>query len=167
MLSNAVNRTTQEPPGSINIYRSFITNKLPLLLEMLSHNIFPPATTETCIRDALSKVETFGDQFSTEAFDPLGSLGVLSDAKQEFLFACALHGLILETSIESILGDVPMQSLPEAGKYIKGNLVTQCLTNAGKAKDLVGEMENMEGNSGVTATAIVEVSSSIVSQTYH
>lgn len=157
ILNNAVNRATQDSTGSIDIYRSFITNKLPLLLEMLSPTIFPPLTAEIFITDALSKLESFGDQFSNEAFDLLGSTGILADARQEFLFACALHGLIPESSIESILGDVPMQSVPEAGKYVKENLVAQFTANPNKAKDLIGQLEIMEGNSGAVAASIVEV----------
>jgi hypothetical protein len=39
-----------------------------------------------------------------------GSL-LTSDARQEFLFACASHKLIRESSIEQLLGENPMQTL--------------------------------------------------------
>ena len=156
VLTNAVNRT--EPTASITIYRSFIINKLPVLLGSFSAMIFPPLTVESCLTDAVNRLDPSGDPFSTQAFDPLSITGILSDARQEFLFACALHGLILESSIESILGDVPMQSLPESGKYVKDELVSQCTTNPARIKELVGELENMEGNSGEIAAALVEVS---------
>ena len=162
VLANAVNRT--ESQASIAIYRSFITNKLPILLETSSSMIFPPLTIESCITDALNRLDPSGDPFSTQAFDPLSITGILSDARQEFLFACALHGLIPESSIESILGDVPMQSLPESGKYVKNGLVNQCSANPARIRELVGELENMDGNSGTIVSAIVEVSKSPTAQ---
>ena len=155
VLGNAVNRT--EPQGSINIYRSFISNRLPVLLESFSNLIFPPLTMESCVTDALNRLDPSGDPFTAQTFDPLSITGILSDARQEFLFACALHGLIPESSIESILGDVPMQSLPESGRYVKSELVKQCTANPGRIKELVGELENMEGNSAEIVTALVEV----------
>ena len=97
------------------------------------------------------------DPYSTQSFDLLDSSGMLSEARAEFLFSCALYGLIPEQSIESILGDVPMQSLPEGGKYQKADLVAQCTANPVKIEELVGELENMEGNAAEIAGALVEV----------
>jgi mediator of RNA polymerase II transcription subunit 5 len=118
--------------------------------------IFPPLTTESCITDSLNRLESSGDPFSTQSFDPLSVTGILSEAKQEFIFACALHGLVPASSIESILGEVPMQSLPDT-KYVKDELVRQCTMNPSKIKDLIGELENMEGNSAAIVAALVEV----------
>lgn len=82
---------------------------------------------------------------------------MLSEARQEFLFACALFSLIPEQSIEAILGDVPMQSLPESGRYVKANLVAQCSANPARIEALVGELENMEGNVSEIVAALIEV----------
>ena len=84
---------------------------------------------------------------------------MLSDSRQEFLFACALHQLIPEQSIEALLGDVPMQSLPASGRYVKADLVAQCSANPAKIEELIGELENMEGNAGEIAAALLDVSS--------
>ncbi|KAL8950950.1 MAG: hypothetical protein Q9222_003040 [Ikaeria aurantiellina] len=89
-------------------------------------------------------------------FDLLGKNGVLSEARQEFLFACALHQLIPEGSIEGLLGDVPMQSLPASGRYVKDNLVAQCTANSARIEEIIGELENMEGNAGEIVGALVE-----------
>ena len=86
---------------------------------------------------------------------------MLSEARQEFLFACALHQLIPEQSIEVLLGDVPMQSLPASGRYAKDDLVAQCFANPAKIEEFIGELENMEGNAGEIAAALLEVSSAI------
>ena len=117
--------------------------------------VFPPTTIESCIINALNRLDSSGDPFATQTFDLLSSS---AEARQEFLFSCALFKLIPESSIESILGDVPMQSLPEA-KYVKANLVAQCTTNPNRIEELIGELENMEGNSGEIVAALVEVGS--------
>ncbi|MCJ1383049.1 mediator complex subunit [Xylographa soralifera] len=154
VLANAINRA--ESNGSIFIYRSFLTNKLPVLLESYSTMIFPPYNIESCITEGLSRMDPPADPYSTQSFDLLDSSGMLSEARAEFLFSCALYGLIPEQSIESILGDVPMQSLPECGKYQKADLVAQCTANPVKIEELVGELENMEGNAAEIAGALVE-----------
>ena len=83
---------------------------------------------------------------------------MLADARSEFLFACALHQLIPEQSIERILEETPMQGMSEAGKYEKDKLVTQCMENPARAEELIAELENMEGNAGEIVAALVEVS---------
>lgn len=158
ILANAINRV--ESHGSILIYRSFLTNKLPVLLESYSTMIFPPYTIEACITEALGRMDPPADPYSTQSFDLLDSSAMLSEARAEFLFSCALYGLIPEQSIESILGDVPMQSLPEAGKYLKADLLAQCTMNPARIEELVGELENMEGNGAEIAGALIEVVSS-------
>jgi mediator of RNA polymerase II transcription subunit 5 len=157
VLANAINRT--EPNGSILVYRSFLTNKLPVLLESYSPMIFPPLTIESCITTALNRMDPPADPYSTQSFDLLDSSGMLSEARTEFLYSCALYRLLPEQSIESILGDVTMQSLPEAGKYVKADLVAQCTTNSGKIEELVRELDNMEGNAAEIAGALIEVCS--------
>ena len=90
--------------------------------------------------------------------DPLGSAGMLADARSEFLFACALHGLIPEQSIERMLEDTPMQSMSEAGKLEKDKLLVQCVESPARAEELVAELENMEGNASEIVAALIEVS---------
>lgn len=154
ILANAMYRN--EPTRSINLLRSFLVNKLPVFLQNHYANmLFEPLNVEHCIRQALLRVDP-GASFS-QMFDPLGRNSLLSEARQEFLFACALHQLILERSIEEILGDVPMQSLPAGGRYLKDNLVQQCTSNPAKIEEYISELENMEGNAGEIAAALTEI----------
>ncbi|MCJ1460584.1 mediator complex subunit [Mycoblastus sanguinarius] len=156
VLANAMYRN--ESTSSINILRSFLVNKLPVFIQVnYAGMIFQPLTTEHCIRQALVRVDPAAFPSFSQMFDPLGRNSLLSEARQEFLFACALHYLIPERSIEEILGDVPMQSLPASGRYHKDDLVSQCTTNPAKIEEYIGELENMEGNAGEIAGAIIEI----------
>ena len=150
VLANAMYRN--ESTRSINILRSFLVNKLPVFLQRTyAALIFEPMTVEHCIRQALVRVDPAAFPSFSQMF------GLLSEARQEFLFACALHQLIPERIIEEILGDVPMQSLPASGKYSKEDLVSQCTTNPAKMDEYIGELENMEGNAGEIASALIEI----------
>lgn len=77
--------------------------------------------------------------------------------RQDFCFACCLHGLIEESSIETLLGDIPMQSLPAGGRYVKEDLVQQCLSDPRRAEGLIDELEHMDGNVGAVSQSITEV----------
>lgn len=161
VLANAMYRS--EPSESISLLRSFLVNKLPVFLNNYAGLIFPPLTIQDCISSALLRVDPAAFPSFSQMFDLMARTSVLSEARQEFLFACALHQLIPEQSIEILLGDVPMQSLPASGRYSKDDLVAQCTTSPGKIEELIGEMENMEGNAGEIAGALIEVRKSFVS----
>jgi mediator of RNA polymerase II transcription subunit 5 len=132
--------------------RSFLINKVPLLIANLSASFFPPLTSEYCITEALSLVDT-------NAFPTLVDTNAMfaDSVRQDFLFACCLHGLLEESSIETLLGDIPMQSLPAVGRYEKQDLVQQCLSDPEKSEGLIDELEHMDGNVGAVSQAITEV----------
>ncbi|KAL8684137.1 MAG: hypothetical protein Q9224_006582, partial [Gallowayella concinna] len=157
ILANAMYRA--EPPQTITILRSFLVNKLPIFLGNYTAIIFPPLSIETCISQALLRVDPAAFPSFSQMFDFSSKNSMVSEARQEFLFACALHQLIPEGSIEGLLGDVPMQSLPASGRYLKNELVTQCTSNPMRIEELIGELDNMEGNAGEIAGALIEVSS--------
>jgi mediator of RNA polymerase II transcription subunit 5 len=92
-------------------------------------------------------------------FDETSSGNIFSDSvRQDFCFACCLHGLIAEESIERLLGEIPMQTIPAGGRYIKEDLVQQCLSDPGRIEAFVDELEHMDGNVGAVSQAITEVS---------
>ena len=154
ILTNAMHR--DEPDESFNLLRTYLVNKLPVFLQNFAGMLFPHFTFEYCITQALSRVPAVAS--ISQMFDPLTSDALLSDARQEFLFACALHDLIPEESIEGLLGDVPMQSLPADGRYVKEDLIAQCTANSSRIEELVDELENMDGNASEIAGAMIEVS---------
>jgi mediator of RNA polymerase II transcription subunit 5 len=77
--------------------------------------------------------------------------------RQDFCFACCLHGLIAEENIERLLGEITMQTLPTGGRYTKEDLVQQCLADPERVEGLLEELENMDGNVGAVSQAITEV----------
>ena len=50
-----------------------------------------------------------------------------------------------------------MQSLPAGGKYRRDDLVAQCMSNSSRVDELVAELDNLEGNAGEIAAAILQV----------
>ncbi|ESZ90859.1 hypothetical protein SBOR_8751 [Sclerotinia borealis F-4128] len=156
VLANATFRN--EGQQTTTILRSFLINKVPLLVSTLAASFFPPLTSEFCITEALSHVDTNAFPTLSTLFQESSNNDMFSDSvRQDFCFACCLHGLIPESSIETLLGDIPMQSLPAGGRYSKQNLVQQCLSDSERAEGLISELENMDGNAGAVSQAIVEV----------
>lgn len=157
VLSNATFRN--EPRQTLFLLRSFLINKVPLLLTTLAMSMFPPLTPEYCIGQALTHVDSQAFPSFSSMFDVSNDTGMFSsDVRQEFLFACCLHRLIPETSIEPLLGEMPMQELPPGGRYTKQALMGQCATDPVRIDRLLGELEGTDGNVGAVVEAIVEVS---------
>lgn len=154
ILSNAVYRN--EPSSVIFNFKSFLVNKIPALFALLSSSMFPPLTPEFCITQALSRVDTNAFPSFSQAFE-IGGSNVLSDVRQDFLFACALHGLVPVERIPQLLGEPPMSGLPEAGRYVKEELVAQCSTNIERVEELLNDLEGPDGNAVGIVGAVTEV----------
>jgi mediator of RNA polymerase II transcription subunit 5 len=156
VLSNGQARNEGEQ--AINLYRSFLMNKLPPLLCLISSSSLEPVPVNLCISQALGRIDL--GAFPLSSFD-MEQRSSFAGIRQEFLFACALHRLIPESSIEDLLGENPMQTLPSHGLYEKDQLTQQLVSNAERGEQLIGEIELMEGNAGVVVTAVIEVSSTL------
>lgn len=154
VLSNGVYRN--ESSRTMFLFRSFLVNKLPAFFAAISAASMVPISMEMCISQALSRLDPNAFPSFSQMFSMQGS-SVLSDARQEFLFACASHKLIEESSIEQLLGENPMQTLPGGGPYVKDDIVSQINNNHERAEQLIGEIESMEGNAGAIVGAVVEV----------
>ncbi|EDN09154.1 conserved hypothetical protein [Histoplasma mississippiense (nom. inval.)] len=153
VLSNGMYRN--EPNRTMFIFRSFLVNKLPPFFAEMCTSAIDPIPMELCITRALSRIDPNAFPSFSEMFAMQGN-SILSDVRQEFLFACALHKLIPEASIERLLGENPMQTLPVGGQLRREDLVSQINSNPERAEQLINELESMEGNAGAIATAITE-----------
>ncbi|KAI1002732.1 Mediator of RNA polymerase II transcription subunit 5 [Podosphaera aphanis] len=156
VLANATIRN--EKDQTKNILRSFLINKLPVLLTTLCSQLFPPLTSEICITEALNHVDTTIFPTLSTMFDETNGSNFFPDSvRQDFCFSCCLHGLIAESSIENLLGDVPIQSLPAEGKYVKNDLVQKCLVEPERAEGMIDQLEQLDGNVGAVSQALAEV----------
>lgn len=154
VLSNGMYRN--ESSRTMFLFRSFLVNKLPGFFAAISAAAMVPLQTEMCIGHALNRLDPNTFPSFSQMFSMQGN-NVLSDVRQEFLFACASHRLIPESSIERLLGENPMQTLPVGGPYVKDDLVSQINANNERAEHLIKEIEAMEGNAGAIVGAIIDV----------
>ncbi|KAK2742232.1 mediator of rna polymerase ii transcription subunit 5 [Colletotrichum kahawae] len=156
VLANAVSRNEGNSAGPL--LRSFLMNKLPLLIENLSKHMYPPLTAEFCITEALGRVDTNTFPTLSSMFDESRSNNPFTDSvREEFCWACCLHGLVRESSIEGLLGETPYQNLPAGGRYVKDNLVAECLADPERMQALIGELDGKDGNAGAVCQALTEV----------
>jgi mediator of RNA polymerase II transcription subunit 5 len=158
LLANAVFRN--EGPKAGHLLKSYVVNKVPLILVSLTNTpAMYPFDPELCIKEALGQVDT-------NVFPTLSGMFEMSNntsssfhdsVRQDFCFSCQLHGLLSQTAIENLLGDITYQSLPDEGRYVKDNLVQACLQDVDRTQRLIGELDNMNGNVGAASQAIIEV----------
>jgi mediator of RNA polymerase II transcription subunit 5 len=158
VVANAVIRN--EGRKSVDLLRSYLINKVPVIVATLAAQAAStmfPVNSEYCVTAAVNQVDTRIFPPLSALFDETGKAYPMTEnVRTEFCFACALHGLIPESSIEGLVGELPMQSMPR--KYVKEVLVQECLQDTDRMQALTGELENMEGNTGAVAQALTEVS---------
>lgn len=164
VLSNGVHRN--ESSRTMFLFRTFLVNKLPAFFAAMTAASMVPIPMEMCITQALNRLDPNSFPSFSQMFSMQGN-SILSDARQEFLFACASHRLIQESSIERLLGENPMQTVPVGGPYQKDDLVSQINNRPERAEQLIGEIESMEGNAGAIVGAITEVCIIFLSLVHH
>ncbi|PHH80484.1 hypothetical protein CDD82_1714 [Ophiocordyceps australis] len=156
VLANAVIRN--ERPKDAHLLRSFLTNKVPLLLCQLFAPQFSTASSEFCITQALNQVDTSLFPTASLMFDESRSNNPYTESvREDFCTACALHGLVQREHVERILGETSMSYEPSLEKFSKAKLVDECLSDPEKIHGLVRSLDNMDGNVGAVCHALVEL----------
>ncbi len=158
LLANAVFRN--EGPKAGHLLKSYVVNKVPLILVSLATtSTMYPFNAEMCITEALGQVDTNIFPTLSGMFDITTNTNSSfhDSVRQDFCFSCQLHGLLSPAATENLLGEITYQSLPDEGRYSKDILLQSCLQDVDRAQKLIGELENMNGNVGAAAQAIVEV----------
>ena len=160
VLANAVFRNEGAKQG--HLLKSYVANKVPLILgniaALASSASMYPFDAQFCITQALNQVDTNVFPTLSGMFDMHSASSSFQDSvRQDFCFACQLHGLITQQASEALLGDITYQSLPAGGRYMKDTLVQSCLEDTEKTLKLIGELDNTDGNVGAAAQAIIEV----------
>lgn len=147
-----------EGPRDAHLLRSFLVNKVPLLLCQIFSPQFSTTSSEFCITEALNQVDTSVFPTASLMFDESRSNNPYTESvREEFCTACALHGLVLREHVERILGETSMSYEPSLEKYSKDKLVRGCLSSPETIQDLVRELDKMDGNVGAVCQALVEV----------
>ncbi|KAK5993200.1 Mediator of RNA polymerase II transcription subunit 5 [Cladobotryum mycophilum] len=156
ILANAVFRN--EGPKDAHLLRSYLINKVPLLLCQLCPPGFASPTAEFCITEALSQVDTSVFPTASLMFDESRHNNPYTESvREEFCSACALHGLIEREHMERILGESSMSYEPSQEKYSKDKLVQSCLSDPETIQGLVRDLDKMDGNVGAVSQALVEL----------
>ncbi|KGQ05737.1 Mediator of RNA polymerase II transcription subunit 5 [Beauveria bassiana D1-5] len=156
VLANAVFRN--EGPRDAHLLRSFVVNKLPLLLCQLCHPEFSAASAEFCITEALSRVDTGIFPTASLMFDESRNNNPYMDSvREEFCAACALHGLIERDHVDRILGETSMSYDPSLERANRDRLVSDCLSDSGRIQNIISQLDRVDGNVGAVAHAIVEL----------
>ena len=156
LLANAVFRN--EGPKTGHLLKSYVVNKVPLVLVALATSTMYQFNAELCITEALGQVDTNIFPTLSGMFEMTNTNSSFHDSvRQDFCFSCQLHGLLSPAATENLLGDITYQSLPDEGRYVKEDLVQACLHDVDRTQKLIGELDNMNGNVGAAAQAIIEV----------
>jgi mediator of RNA polymerase II transcription subunit 5 len=151
ILAAALERN--EFPQAMFTLKSFLVNKLPLLLVALTGSLLTP---EFAIQQALSHVDL--NVFPTVGLGMLQSSTAFQDTRQDFVYACILHGLLTTDSVGRLLGESTFDSPPSPqSRMHKDVLSQQCATEPGKAVQLIVGLEKLDGNAGAIVGAVVEV----------
>ncbi|TGZ80326.1 Med5-domain-containing protein [Ascodesmis nigricans] len=164
VVAHAVHK--KEPPATLMLLRSFLVNKIPLILLRLSQY---PQILSGAISQAFLRADTGALQdISPSRFDPYSlrpndtqdmfdpeNMNV--DLRSDFLFACALHGIVDESEITTMLGELPVSAMSASGKYTVELLQEQYHANHDRADRLLEEIESMEGNAGAVCRTLFEI----------
>ncbi|KIW05199.1 uncharacterized protein PV09_03743 [Verruconis gallopava] len=141
-----------DPHHSMFSLKSFLVNKVPLLLSTLSGSLLAP---ELVIQQALSHVDI--NVFPTVGLGMLQSNTALQDTRQDFVYACILHGLLTANSVGRLLGESTFDSPPSPSSRLhKDMLSQQCANEPGKVVQLIADLEKLDGNAGAIIGAVVE-----------
>ncbi|KAF5013501.1 hypothetical protein FDECE_488 [Fusarium decemcellulare] len=156
ILANAVFRN--EGQKDAHLLRSYLINKVPLLLYQLCPPEFSGTSAEFCITEALTHVDTSLFPTASLMFDESRNNNPYTESvREEFCAACVLHGLVLREHVERILGEISLSYEPSLQKYSKGKLVQDCLSDTEKIQGLIRELDKMDGNVGAVCQALIEV----------
>ena len=158
MLANAVFRN--EGQKDAHLLRSYLINKVPLILCQLCPPAFGATSAEFYITEALRHVDTSLFPTTSLMFDESRNNNPYTESvREEFCAACVLHGLVQREHVERILGEMSLSYETSLEKYEKEKLVQNCLSDPEKIQGLVRELDKMDGNVGAVCQALIEVSS--------
>ncbi|ELQ36809.1 mediator of RNA polymerase II transcription subunit 5 [Pyricularia oryzae Y34] len=156
VVANAA--SVRQSPKAAHVLRSYLTNKVPLLLASLaaSGSGLYPFNAAACVEHATRQVSSATFPNMSDYISSRSGNTLTEGTREDFLFACCLHGLIPETQIEPILNETCYNSLPTEGRLVKEALVQECLADPERTVQLVKDIEKCNGNVGAICVALTE-----------
>lgn len=150
VLADSLRR--QEPEHTIFCFRSFIANRLPLLILSATAGLYLDVSLDLAIPIGIGRILQFPPPDSGQITDILGN------SEKDFVQSCQLHQVVSDDVVDGSLREYLPANATRVTRLGKDTLVTQCISNAHRAEELVGELESMRGNVGATSIALAEVS---------
>jgi len=109
---------------------------------------------EPCIQTAFLSIAM--DPIPPISAGSMESTDTLKRTRLDFLQACALHGVVSDSTISSVLQE-PIPGLPKVMKYTKEGLLSSCMSNIGRLEPLTAELQSTHGNVGAISLCIVDL----------
>lgn len=141
-----------ERPHDVNVIRSFICNKVPLLLAIIC-SFTGQIVMETCVQTAFLSIGM--DPIPPISAGSSEATDMLKRTRLDFCQACVLHGVITENVSASISQTAPTPT--KTAKLSKEALLAKQLNNLGAFEQLAGHLGKMDGNAGAVSGCIVEL----------
>jgi mediator of RNA polymerase II transcription subunit 5 len=155
-------RTRKDSSLNLKIHHSFLLNKLPPLLLLVSESSLEPLSPEHCLSQAFHQLRWADSAEDSGLIDSSPQTLSMDRFRENFLLSCALHRVIPESSVVNIIGVSPSKRPQTHGLYSKSDLLNQLRTNHSGVERLVKEINTLDGNAGIVVDAVVEVTCSIL-----
>lgn len=134
---------------SLDRWCSFVVNKLPALLSVISASSFGSFSTEDALKNGL--------QFVNADFSSPYLATNTSGVKTKFVQVCASYRLLPTSNVSMVVGTSEVDLSHSPALYSKDDLVNQIRSSRSKASKLLQSMRFLDGNASNIAGAVVEV----------
>jgi mediator of RNA polymerase II transcription subunit 5 len=141
--------TRERNRQSLDRWCSFVVNKLPALLSVISASSFGSFSTEDTLKTGLQFVNPdFASPYLSRS---------LSTVKTKFVQVCASYRLLPNSNVSMVVGTPEVDLSHSPALYSKDDLVSQMKSSQSKAAKLLKDLESLDGNAANIAGAVVEV----------
>lgn len=141
--------------------RSLIINKIPPFLAQISATLYLSANVGYLVAEAFRRLGPAmhpESNLGPSSFEPQTANATQQEVMPPFLGACLLHGLLDRNQAEQILTNDKMQSLSQAYRLDKDQLLIDIRNREKDIEQVVSDLETLDGNLSARAEAIFEVS---------
>lgn len=134
---------------SLDRWCSFIVNKLPTLLSVISASSFGSFSTEEALKNALQYVNSeFSSPYLTTS---------LSIIKNRFVQVCALYRLLAVSNVSFVAGTPEADFSHAPTLHTKEDLVNQMRSTQLNPTKLLKDFRKLDGNAANIASAVAEI----------